>query len=157
MKIFVIFSAQYLYLFLLLIAFLYLLKQPRIIKKKIVSLGILSLPLTYLTAKLIAYFYYNPRPFVENNFLPLIPHSPDNGFPSDHTLLGAALAFLFYPFNKKISYLLLVFTFIIGLSRVYVGIHHFIDILASVLIAAGVTFFCFLLIKKYEKRKEKNK
>ena len=58
-----------------------------------ISIGVIALILGHL--------YYNPRPFVVGNFTPLISHSVDNGFPSDHVLLASAIASILYFFSKK--------------------------------------------------------
>src|SRR5919202_4656794 len=50
-------------------------------------IGVLSL-LFVQTGGLL---YNDPRPFVVGHFQPLISHPADNGFPSDHALLAAAL------------------------------------------------------------------
>ena len=112
------------------------------------ALALVALPAIYLIAKLISHFYYDPRPFVAGHFTPLIPHQADNGFPSDHTLLSAAIASIIYYFNKKLSIGLWVLTLIIGFSRVYAGIHHPVDILGSVIIAIIVAPVAFLLTRK---------
>ena len=97
--------------------------------------AVLLLPLSYIAAKIISHFYFDPRPFVVGNFTPLIPHAADNGFPSDHTLLGAAIAFAIFRFNKKLGLLLLFFAILVGFSRVLAGVHHASDIAGSIVIA----------------------
>lgn len=106
---------------------------------------IIAMTLMYLMAKLGALLYLDPRPFVTGHFIPLIPHAPDNGFPSDHTLLTAALAALIFPFNRKISTTIWIITALVGFSRVYAGIHHPVDIVGSVGIALLVSFFMYVL------------
>ena len=56
-----------------------------------------------------------------DHFEPLIPHEPDNGFPSDHTLLGGAIASLLLPFEKRLSAGAWILTVVFGLCRVYAG------------------------------------
>jgi undecaprenyl-diphosphatase len=110
-------------------------------KKKIVITSILSLPLSLVIAKIASHFIYNPRPFVVLNSLPLISHAADNGFPSDHTLICAAVASIVFLYNKKLGIFLFVLTAFVGLSRILALVHHPIDILGSILIAISVTFF----------------
>lgn len=145
--IFFIIGAKYLIIVVAVIAGLFFLKQPGSIQNQILILSIIALPAIYLTAKIGGWLYYDPRPFVQGNFLPLIPHTPDNGFPSDHVLLGAAIACVLYPFSRTVSLTLLMLTGIIGISRVYVGVHHSIDIMGSALIAAVVTIIVYQFIK----------
>lgn len=144
----IIFGAKYLYLAAIAAALIYFLKQPREVKKRIIIFGLASLPITYLVAKLAGHFYYNPRPFAALNFTPLIPHADDNGFPSDHALILAAIASIIYPFSKKISALLWALTFAVGISRVFAGVHHLIDIIGSVAIAVIISVLAGKLLKK---------
>ena len=81
------------------------------------------------------------------NITPLFPHVPDNGFPSDHVLLAAGIAAILMPFSKKWSIILWIIAFIIGAARVYAGVHHWIDILASMLIALLSLLLSYLIIK----------
>lgn len=133
-----IFGAKYLYLIALFVAGVYFLKLPWQEKKQIFVFGIVALPIMFAVLKIAAALYFDPRPFVVGHFTPLIPHDPDNGFPSDHTLLLSAVASLVFPFNKKMSSILWVFVVLVGVSRVYTGIHHPIDIIGSIIIAVAV-------------------
>jgi undecaprenyl-diphosphatase len=112
-------------------------------------LAVISLPIIYLLSKIGAYLYYDPRPFVVDHFTPLVSHDPDNGFPSDHVLLLSSMSALLYPFRKKISYLLFFVTAVVAISRVYVGIHHIVDVLGSFLIAIAVVFIVHLILKRF--------
>lgn len=143
-----IFGAKYLYLVAIIVAILYFLRQPREIKKKIIILGLVSLPTMYIVAKLIGFLYYDPRPFVVGNFAPLIPHADDNGFPSDHTLLLAAIASVIYPFSKKISILFWMIALTVGFSRVFAGVHHIADIIGSIIIAMIISALARWILKK---------
>ena len=143
MDYFFIFGAKYFYLLVLALAFFWFLKQPKDKKKEILIFGLFALPVIYITAKLISLFYYDPRPFIQSHFTPLISHKADNGFPSDHTLISAAVSAVTYPFNKKLSVLLWVITALVGVSRIYVGVHHPIDVLGSMVIAAIAAFVLY--------------
>ncbi len=143
---FFIFGAKYLYLLSVAISFTYFLKS--IDKKKLFKLGIIVLPVSYLLALLARSLYYNPRPFVAQNFNPLIDHIADNGFPSDHTLLVASLAVWATLLNRKLGLTLWIIALVVAVSRVYVGVHHTVDVLGSMVISAlvGLVLYC---INKY--------
>src|SRR3989339_516158 len=102
----IIFIAKYLVFVAAAIAVFYLLKLSRKIQKEILIFVLILFPVSYIAAKLISRFYFDPRPFVQGNFVPLIGHVADNGFPSDHTLLATAIAFAIFHFNKKLGLLL---------------------------------------------------
>ena len=144
-----IFGAKYLFIAVIAIAIYYSIKQPRAVQKKIAIFGVSVLPLSYIAAKIAGLFYYDPRPFVQTGIAPLIPHVADNGFPSDHTLICAAIAAAIYPFNKKISVLLWALTVLVGLSRVFVGVHHVVDIIGSVAISMMVGTVVYAVAKRY--------
>lgn len=133
---FIIFSAKYLYLFEIAIGAIYFFLQPRSKQKSIVLLSAIFLPLAYIVAQVVAALYFDPRPFVVGHFTPLIPHAPDNGFPSDHALLTSAIASILFVYNRRVGVLAWIITAIVGIARVYAGIHHLTDIVGSVVIAS---------------------
>jgi undecaprenyl-diphosphatase len=134
----IIFIAKYLLFVSVFIAILYFAKMSRVKQKETLIFAAILLPLSYIAAKIVSHFYFDPRPFVIGHFTPLIPHAADNGFPSDHTLLAAAIAFVIFHYNKKIGLLLFVFAILIGLARVLAGVHHSIDIAGSIVIVGAI-------------------
>lgn len=141
MELVIIFGAKYLYLAIVAVALWYVWQQPSEKRFRIILCACIALPLTYVVAKLMSSLYYDPRPFVVGNFTPLLPHAPDNGFPSDHTLLSAAVAAVIFFFYRKLGLALFIIAFLVGMARVAAGIHHTIDILGSIVIAFSVTAF----------------
>lgn len=148
-----IFAAQYLIFIIIILAIAFFLHRPKHEKKEIVIFAFITLPIIFIISRICASLYFNPRPFVENQFLALIPHKANNGFPSDHTLLSSAAAMIIWHFNKKIGWFLLLLAVIVGLARVYVGVHHLIDIFASITISFTVVLFA----QKFYWPKIKNK
>lgn len=138
MEILGIFAAKYLIFIILILAVGYFLTQSRSAQKNIFYYALLVLPIAYIVAKVSSHFYFDPRPFVVGHFVPVIPHDPDNGFPSDHTLLAAAMALIVFRSNKKLGLALIFLTLVVGLARVYLGLHHVIDIIGSLIITIVV-------------------
>ena len=103
--------------------------------------GVLAFALT----KLAGICFDNPRPFVVHHFMPLIPHDPDNGFPSDHTVLSTLIALIVLKYSRIVGIVLLVLALLVGWSRVFVGVHTPIDI-AGALMIAGLAAICAALI-----------
>ncbi|MBI2050435.1 MAG: phosphatase PAP2 family protein [Parcubacteria group bacterium] len=147
----IIFGSAYLFLFIPALGLLFFATQPRSVQKRMLLFGGMLLPTAYLVGRLLQRFYYNPRPFVQNDVVPLIPHAPDNGFPSDHTLFAAAIAAAVFPFNKKLGTALALITAVSGASRVLAGVHHGIDVLGSMVIAAFAGLMIYYAIKRYGK------
>ena len=88
--------------------------------------------------------WYDPRPFVVDGTIPLFPHSPDNGFPSDHTIAATLVAGVVMGFRLRTGLALLFASIMLGAARVAARVHHVPDIAAGVLIglaaaAVGVT------------------
>ena len=142
-----IFGAKYLFVFSLLYALFLFVKSSPETRKQILITGLISLPLILIVSLIARELYFNPRPFVVGGFEPLIPHEPDNGFPSDHTLLTAALASVFIFFHRRASVVLWILAALVGLSRVFAGVHHLTDILGSVAIAILVSSVVYKILK----------
>ena len=148
-----IFGAKYLLIISFIIAGVYFLKQPLESKKKMVAFGVLSIIIICSLAFVAGYLYNDPRPFVVEHFTPLVAHIPDNGFPSDHVLIVSAIAAIVYFFNRKVGLALLGISILVAISRVYVGVHHPIDVIASLVISfdgAGITY---LILKHVQHKK----
>jgi membrane-associated phospholipid phosphatase len=92
--------------------------------------------LSIIFAKIGAHVFDNPRPYISDGTTPLFSHSGDpNGFPSDHTLLSAALAFVVLYFSKRLGIFLLIAAALVGWARVAAHVHHAVDIIGSMAIA----------------------
>ena len=137
-----IFFAKYLFVLSLTISGLYFLTQERNVKKQIILFAVSSLLFSYVLALAASHFYFNARPFVVEHFIPLIPHAPDNGFPSDHALLVSSIAIIGLYLNKRLGVLLSAIAVLVMAGRVYVGVHHVIDVVAS----AGISLFAVTLV-----------
>jgi len=131
----------------IIIGGIYFIKQNKQIKKQIIIFGFISMISIGVIALILGHLYYNPRPFVVGNFTPLISHSVDNGFPSDHVLLASAIASILYFFSKKTGLYLWIITILLAVSRVYVGVHHPIDVVASMTISIFSTYFIYKILK----------
>ncbi|MDD5464043.1 MAG: phosphatase PAP2 family protein [Candidatus Moranbacteria bacterium] len=142
----IIFGARRLTAVMILVALVFFLRLSCEKKKEILVFAIITLPAIYLMAKLSSLFYYNPRPFVVEQFVPLIAHANNNGFPSDHTLLSAAVASVVFFFNKKLGAFLLILALLVGTSRVLAGVHHAIDIAGSIVVAFVVSFLMYKFV-----------
>ena len=143
-----IFCAKYLIALALIFAAVFALKLSKPERRSIIIFGAIALPLIYLTALIAGHLYNNPRPFVVEHFVPLIPHDADNGFPSDHVLLASAIAAIWTIYSRRIGLVLWAAAVAIGIARVYVGVHHPTDIIGSALIAGAITFALYVFVKR---------
>lgn len=107
--------------------------------------GIIAIGLTKLAGRC----FVDPRPFVLYHFTPLIPHAPDNGFPSDHTVLSTLIALTVLQYSRIIGLVFLTLALLVGWSRVYVGVHHPIDIVGAVSIAVLAAAAAWFFFKRF--------
>jgi undecaprenyl-diphosphatase len=145
------FAAKYL-IIVPLLAVIYIYIQLKTTERKrflilLVATGLLSL----VVAKIAAHLYWHPRPFISDGVKPLFTSSRDNGFPSDHTLLAAFLAFVSLSYSKKIGIGLLVVAVLVGWARVAAGVHHAVDVLGSFIITALAYLLARYLMRTYAK------
>ncbi|PIP60311.1 hypothetical protein COX00_03955 [Candidatus Uhrbacteria bacterium CG22_combo_CG10-13_8_21_14_all_47_17] len=131
----IIIGARYLIYFMLLIGGIYFVSLQREQRRQLAIFGITAFLITYIVAWIAGLLYYDPRPFVSGHFIPLLPHAPDNGFPSDHTLLASAIAAVIYPTNRPLGLIFWGLAILVGISRIAAGVHSPIDIIGSMVIA----------------------
>jgi undecaprenyl-diphosphatase len=141
-------GAKYLFLLIIAAAGIWAVRQPRQRLKRVFLFGLVVLPLAYVGGLIAGRLYDDPRPFVVGHFTPLVAHEPDNGFPSDHLLLCASVAAVVVCFQWKLGLMLWVLTAIVAVCRVYVGVHHAVDVIASMLIVAFVAVVVRLALWK---------
>lgn len=108
--------------------------------------------------ELIRFFWDRPRPFIENNINLLLDNLNQPAFPSGHTAFFFALSALVFLYGKKesseskflqnIGLYFFACSFLIGLARVFTGVHWPLDILGGALV--GI-FSAWLILKIFKK------
>lgn len=131
----IIFGSKYLIFAALALAAVVLWRLPRALRKDVLRLAVLTFPFAFVLSRLASLVYFDARPFVSGQFVPLVVHAADNGFPSDHALLLSTVAMVFWWANRRASIGLWIFAVLVGVSRVAAGVHHPIDVLGSMAIA----------------------
>lgn len=143
----IVFSAEYMgYVLLAIFLFLFW-------KNKNKNFFFVSLPSALLSrfvfTEIIRFFYFRPRPFVEQGINPLIDHAPTASFPSGHAAFYFALSAGVYHFNKKAGLWFFVASFIIGLARVFAELHYYSDIFGGLVIGIFSFWLVKFLFKKF--------
>lgn len=87
------------------------------------------------------------RPFVHDpDTVLLIHHAADNSFPSDHATLAAVIAVTAAFAWPKWGIGFLALAFVIGFSRVYVGVHYPGDVLVGWAIGSFAAIVAWLVV-----------
>lgn len=97
-----------------------------------------------LITEIIRFFYYSPRPFEFLYFQSFIPES-GSSFPSGHAAFYFALAAIIFFYNRRWGIWYFVISLLIGVARIFVGVHWPLDIVAGSVI--GV--LCGLLVHRF--------
>jgi undecaprenyl-diphosphatase len=133
MDMFIVFCAKYLIIVIGLLALGYWLTLPRKQKTEVLVMGAITGIVAFILAKTGSAIFTDPRPFVSDGVTPLFAYTADNGFPSDHTLLGMIVTMALLSVSRKWAVNLFVLTVIVGASRVLAGVHHPVDIVGSII------------------------
>lgn len=140
--------AQYLIIAIGLISITAIILSERTVRNDMIRLAVLSFAIAFLVAFVAGACYYSDRPFVIENTTPLVPHQPDNGFPSHHTLAGVVAAAVIFIYRRRLGVLLLVLGLLVGAARIMAGLHYPLDIASSIVIAIVAVFCAWLVLKK---------
>ena len=143
----IIFSAKYLG-YVLLSVFLILFFKNRNRNFLLIPL-ISALVSRFVFTEIIRFFYFRPRPFMEQAFSSLIDHAPTASFPSGHAAFYFALSAGVYFYNKKAGLWFFIASFIIGFSRVLAGLHYSSDILGGLVLGLFSFWLVSFLSKKF--------
>jgi len=139
-----IFFAKYLVYLLIVLAFLFFLKRWKIVFQSLLAAFLAK----FVVVDLIKFFWDRPRPFVENNINQILEYTGAS-FPSGHAALSFALSFVIYNYNKKAGILFFVASFLISISRVFVGIHWPTDIMAGALVGVFSGWLVLKIFKRF--------
>jgi membrane-associated phospholipid phosphatase len=101
---------------------------------RIVALMVLA----YLASKWLTRVVIDERPYLVTHTQPLIPVSHDNGFPSDHVLLAAALTASMLWIARSWFPWFVLGTLLVAAGRLGIGAHHTLDVVGSMVIVAVV-------------------
>ncbi len=144
-----IFAAKYLVFIAALLAVailaMRLWRRPRLGLVQWALFACLLLLLSYSFALVGGALYNDPRPFTTSHVSPLIPHAADNGFPSDHALLAAALVALVASVDLWWAPALVLLAVLVDWARVGAGIHHVVDVAGSSLLVALAAIIALLV------------
>jgi len=145
-----IFFAEYAIFALALFMFILWLFKRQMRKPLIIAF--VAFIVAAIVAKLSGRLFYHLQPFAElEQVYKLIPKEVGNAFPSDHTAAAFAVCVTLCIGSKsKWRPLYILFATLIGLARIWVGVHYPIDVLAGALIGTLVAFMLYPLLKRFK-------
>jgi len=111
--------------------------------------SVFAFVLAEVLGKIAGLFNSHFQPFVE---LPhvnkLIEHAVDNAFPSDHSILFFSVCFSIWLVRKKEGWVWLTVACLVGVSRIWVGVHFPGDVLTGTLIGICAALFAYWIVPK---------
>ncbi|MEI6478253.1 MAG: phosphatase PAP2 family protein [bacterium] len=122
--------------------------------KKAVMLAVMSALLGTALKSVINVVWARPRPFITHTDLVAMTFKVDAAsFPSGHTMLAFALAFsLVFSGYKKSGWCAVILAVLVGLGRIFSGVHYPSDVLAGAVIGVAAAWWLHReasSIKKY--------
>jgi len=88
----------------------------------------------FIIGKIIYFFYKEHRPAELKDSKVLIPVPRNPSFPSRHASLIFGISFCLFFYNVPLAVIFILLSCLVGVARVFCGVHWFRDILAGVLI-----------------------
>jgi undecaprenyl-diphosphatase len=131
----IIFSQKVRYLFLFILIFMWFRDNSH---KKITLYAIISAGVSMVLNKIMKLFYFKPRPFLNlgTHLLSPFPSKKTSSFPSKHTALAFAAATSVMFSKRFLGSIMYLSSILTGLSRIWMGQHYPLDILASSLLGS---------------------
>lgn len=105
----------------------------------------------FVITNIIRFFVQRPRPFAENHVNFILPQSIESSFPSGHAAFYFAIVTVVYLHDKKLGILFFVGSFLMGIARVFGGVHWPSDILAGAAVGVFSGWLIFYFSKKFFK------
>jgi len=154
-----IFLAEYLPYFLIaiLLIFIFFPKANKKENRIMVFIALISALISkFIVKNAILFFYSRPRPFIAlaetHNLLPINLGENFQSFPSGHAIFFFALAMGVYFYNKKLGLFFFICAILIGLARIFVGVHWPLDIIGGAILGILTAFLVQKLYLRFTKK-----
>ncbi len=149
-----IFLAQYLAYLLAGVLIVFLFKDWKKYWQMVFEAGAAALFGRYVIVEIIRFLHDRTRPFVYEKTHILLTHSASSAFPSGHATAFFAISTIVYLYNKKAGIIFFIASFLMGIGRIFTGLHWPLDILGGIVVGvlSGILIhkMLTLLLKKHK-------
>lgn len=145
------FVADYGGYFVVLAAIIFFFTLARDWRSRVTSGALIVLALLIargIVTPLLKFMVNRPRPYETLGFTPLLTSLDSSAFPSGHAAFFFALGTGIFFVNRRAGWWFLAAAFLIGLARVFVGVHWPTDILGGALIGIASAFLVREMLKE---------
>jgi membrane-associated phospholipid phosphatase len=145
------YGREYFWIPVVAIMFLFGRKDIKLLAIELAALFVVGIA----AGEILKLVYFRPRPFQVVNGINLrVPIETDSSFPSGHALIvsiGAIFSLSKFTgkIGKFIALLLTLEAGIVSYSRVYVGVHYPLDVVAGVFLGSAIVFLGVFVMEKY--------
>lgn len=102
------------------------------IKKEQVVHALFACLFAWLIALIVKHFFPTLRPFmVDGRGTDVLFRPTDGAFPSEHTVIAFALSVTIFLHDRKVGWVFLISSLLIGIARVLANVHYPIDIVGG--------------------------
>jgi undecaprenyl-diphosphatase len=136
------------YILLVVLVLIFIFKRQKIVRFMVLTALISAGISRGIITTIIRFFYHHPRPFDVLAVKQLIPES-DYSFPSGHAAFYFALSMGVYFYNKKLGVIFFAVSALMGIARIFAGVHWPADILGGALIGIVTALLVNFCARKY--------
>lgn len=131
-----VFAAEYLpYILLVVFGYVVWFGRPRERRLDRLFFSLFALILSRgIITEVVRVIVERPRPFAALEFAPLIGPVASYSFPSGHAAVFFAVGMILFYIRRRLGVWFLVLAGLIGIARVFVGVHWPLDIVAGALV-----------------------
>lgn len=143
-----IFIAKYMVVILALLTIVFWFSKDRRNRMMVISATI-TFVVAETLGKIAGQLHSNNQPFVELAHVnQLIEKTVNNSFPSDHTILFFSFCITFCIFQKRWAFIWVLSAILVGISRIWVGVHYPADVIAGALISIVSAFVIAFIVPR---------
>ena len=111
--------------------------------------GSITFVMAEIIGKIAGKVHSNHQPFAElSNVNQLVEKAVDNSFPSDHTILFFSFCVTFWVFRGPRGFIWILLALLVGISRIWVGVHYPADIMVGIIISICTAFIIIRVVPK---------